>query len=87
MAIASRVVLFARTRALLADGLRLLPIPLRNRIDPAVYLNYGAHAGGLESFWGRDRRTPGLLEPQRGRTEPYVKIGKVRLQGTSFQQA
>jgi hypothetical protein len=83
-ALRSHVVLFARTRALLADGLRLQPIDIGDAVDPSIYLNYGAHAGGLEAFWGRDTHSPGPAGPQP--KKPFVNLGKVRLQGAVFVQ-
>jgi hypothetical protein len=82
----SHVVAFARTRVLLADGMRLQPIKIGEEVHPSVYLNYGAHAGGLEAFWGRDTHSPGPAGSQPASTQPCVNLGTVRLQGTVFMQ-
>ncbi|MCS3476097.1 DNA/RNA endonuclease G (NUC1)/V8-like Glu-specific endopeptidase [Bradyrhizobium elkanii] len=56
---------FARTRRLLVDSKSLtVPNVRRGRtkpgaVSPSDYLDYGAHAGGLEAFWGRHPFSPG----------------------------
>lgn len=55
---------FARTRRLLIDGLPLAPeatrqVASRDKPEASDYLDYGAHAGGLEAFWGRHPFGPG----------------------------
>lgn len=61
MALERPVTLFARTRSLLFDALRLIkdPGPLLERTQEADYRKYGAEAGGLESFWGGGPASPG----------------------------
>jgi hypothetical protein len=85
LALARPRVLFARTRRLLNDGLRLLP-SLRSvtpRPAPADFLDYGAHAGGLEAFWGSSPTRPGL-EPRKPEPDGGREIAKVVRQADLF---
>jgi hypothetical protein len=79
---------FARTRRLLVDGLRLgkLAVPGGKSAnlapDPTAYLDYGAHAGGLEAFWGTHPFSPGPMV--RAGAPPSHRIVSVMLDGTTF---
>jgi len=90
-ALARQGTLFRRTRRLLTKSLRLgselhpLETSRRPALDapgPARFLNYGAHAGGLEAFWGTDPFTPGPRT--RDSTLPARDIANVTLRGTMF---
>ena len=91
VALTRRTTLFRRTRRLLTKALRLeseLQLPETNRRraavepGPADFLNHGAHAGGLEAFWGTGPFSPG---PQaRSSILPSRDIGSVKLRGTTF---
>ena len=63
-ALTRRITYFARTRRLLVDGAAFARISQRaadsNKPSPFDYLDYGAHAGGLEAFWGSHPFSPGL---------------------------
>ena len=60
-AISRPVTLFARSRALLFEALRLIsdPSSLIEQTNETAYRRFGAEAGGLESFWGGDPTLPG----------------------------
>jgi hypothetical protein len=77
--------LFARSRRLLQDGLRLLPDlrQIARENAPAKFLDYGAHAGGLEAFWGSGPARPGV-EPAPPGGEAGVVVGEVQRQGPTF---
>lgn len=82
--------LFARTRILLANGLRLQPPMtnlspqvITNQASPNDFLNYGAHAGGLEAFWGADPSSPGPPNSQV-KTLSGIYIATFTLRGTTF---
>jgi hypothetical protein len=83
------ITLFARTRRLLVDGLRFLPPETRERpksaspkrAEPSQFLDYGAHAGGLEAFWGTDPASPGTKRLARLRS---IEIARVKLSGSAF---
>ena len=79
---------FARTRRLLVDGLRLeqLQTPQKQSTTstppPSAYLDFGAHAGGLEAFWGTHPFSPGTM--RRSGAPPSRKIVTIALEGTTF---
>jgi hypothetical protein len=75
---------FARTRRLLNDGLRLENIDCRTfpLSDPAPYLDYGAHAGGLEAFWGTHPFSPGPTS--RSDALASIELAAVELDGANF---
>jgi len=91
MALTRRTTLFRRTRRLLTKALRLerdlqLPETWRRRAGdepaPADFLNRGAHAAGLEAFWGTGPFSPG---PQAGvSTPPSRDIARLMLRGSTF---
>lgn len=65
--------LFARTRALLTQGLRLYApnskeatARLRVPDSPGDFLNFAAEASGLEAFWGSGPQHPGRQRPRQG---------------------
>lgn len=82
LALKRQVTLFARTRALLFEGLRLIkdPGPLIERTREAEYRRYGAEAGGLESFWGGHPTQPGTPHKTPGGTV----LAKVSIEGGAF---
>lgn len=79
---------FARTRRLLVDGCRIEKFKtLQNRsatsaLHPAAYLDYGAHAGGLEAFWGAHPFSPGMR--RRVGAPPSHSIATIALDGSTF---
>jgi hypothetical protein len=79
---------FARTRLLLVNGLRLEKLktprsPAKNSdLSPAAYLDYGAHAGGLEAFWGTHPFSPGTTT--RSGAPPSLTVGTIALEGSTF---
>lgn len=85
------ITLFARARRLLVDGLRFLPPDVRERsksasprkAEPSRFLDYGAHAGGLEAFWGINPASPGPKVLARLRS---IEIARVKLGGATFIQ-
>jgi hypothetical protein len=83
-AVAQPICWFARTRRLLNDGLRLEKIGFSNfpLSDPAPYLDYGAHAGGLEAFWGTHPFSPGPTS--RSDAPASIELAAVELDGASF---
>jgi hypothetical protein len=68
LALSRPVTLFARTRALLFDALRLIQDPgaLLEKTRQEEYRRFGADAGGLESFWGGGPASPGKPETTAG---------------------
>jgi hypothetical protein len=75
-------VLFARTRYLLCDALRMLSLETGDP-SPTDFLDHGAHAGGLEAFWGSNPSTPGS-RPARPVAEPRTIVARVRARSTGF---
>ena len=89
LALGRRTTLFRRTRRLLTKALRLHPESQRPQtraaVDepaPADFLDYGAHAGGLEAFWGTDPFSPG--RQVRASRTPYRDIADVVLRDSAF---
>jgi endonuclease G, mitochondrial len=81
------VTLFARTRRLLVDSAQLTRGRRRRSAEktspaPTDFLDYGAHAGGLEAFWGRDPFTPGDRNSSYGLASR--DLGVFTLSGTTF---
>lgn len=80
--------LFARTRYLLVEGKRLRS-DHRERLRahaPEDFLNFGAHAGALEAFWGTDPVSPGLTAGTPYETAG-VDIAEVVCHGSVFAGA
>jgi hypothetical protein len=82
---------FARTRRLLVDS-RSLTTPEKSRkrrpseaLDASDYLDYGAHAGGLEAFWGRHPFSPGT--EVRPDPLPSRDLGVFTLSNMTFTSA
>jgi hypothetical protein len=69
LALQRPVTLFARTRMLLSDALRLTSdqILAKSRIRQGRFQRFGAAAGGLECFWGCKPDRPGAISPPDGR--------------------
>lgn len=84
-ALSRRIVWFARGRRLLVDGLNLekpSPVSPRGQSDPKDYYDYGAHAGGLEAFWGAHPFSPG--QRSRGSPPAHRDIAVIELAETAF---
>lgn len=79
-----REVWFARGRLLLARGLALRAEAgaINKRLE--TFINYGAHAGGLEAFWGTGPAAPG---PGPSTPTGHVDVGTVALVGDAFADA
>jgi hypothetical protein len=88
-ALSRQVALFARTRRLLVDGMRFLSgspnleILQKEHRDPATYLNYGAHAGGLEAFWGTNPLAPGTKASPDAQSDV---VATIVLEGAVFSE-
>jgi 5,6,7,8-tetrahydromethanopterin hydro-lyase len=62
------VVLFARTRVLLFDALRVMsnkPLAMYSLENQGTFRRFAADAGGLESFWGCSPTEPGACDRPR----------------------
>jgi hypothetical protein len=82
VALSRPTVFFARTRYLLCDALRMLEL---ETADPAPtdFLDHGAHAGGLEAFWGSNPLTPGS-RAALPISCPRTIVARVRARSTGF---
>jgi hypothetical protein len=69
LALQRPVTLFARTRTLLSDALRLTSdrITAESRMRQGRFQRFGADAGGLECFWGGNPERPGASSLPDGR--------------------
>jgi hypothetical protein len=84
--------LFARTRSMLTQGIRLYSrnsdasarIQSHVVTSPGGFLNYAADAGGLESFWGFEPRLPG---PQTQTSIEIPTSRRIRFRDGEFSQA
>jgi hypothetical protein len=78
-------VLFARTRLLLSRGLSMRPSDVQAQESQKVvpFFEFGAHAGGLEAFWGRGPMSPG--PDGDADKSPYRDIAGVDLRDAEFQ--
>jgi hypothetical protein len=74
--------LFARTRALLFDALRLVSeeTAARGWQQVADFRRFGADAGGLESFWGGKPTLPGKAAP----AQSGAQLAQVELRSGAF---
>jgi len=85
IAVSRHVTLFARTRFLLNEALRLQKTPLRDGLIVRRFLQFGANAGGLECFWGTDPGNPGPT--QYFRHTDTSRSYKLTLAGETFVRA